>query len=207
MREPYLDIFDSYHYCAPYHELKVRCTYTNIERLRSNRVVPSVWLPISKVVTFLGFDPRILRSDTVESEGRQMKQRWIKYRNKKIPLFIYRKEKNMWREIDLRRSFGRSLSVFLLSSYWVQQSNHRPLPLRYQRRYFKTFKEPRNRFQGIDSACLCSLAGRRCDKPVLTRFLVPPPPPIDRSKILAQITLLTALSFFLLCMYQLYTNT
>ncbi len=26
--------------------------------------------------------------------------------------------------------------------------------------YFKTFKEPRNRFQGIDSASLCSLAGR-----------------------------------------------
>jgi hypothetical protein len=31
--------------------------------------------------------------------------------------------------------------------------------------YFKTFIEPRNRFQGIDSAGLCSLAGRY-DNPI-----------------------------------------
>ncbi len=36
--------------------------------------------------------------------------------------------------------------------------------------YFQTFKEPRNRFQGIDSASLCSLAGRY-DNPIPTRFL------------------------------------
>ncbi len=30
----------------------------------------------------------------------------------------------------------------------------------YKRRYFVNVKEPRNRFQGIDSASLCSLAGR-----------------------------------------------
>jgi hypothetical protein len=32
------------------------------------------------------------------------------------------------------------------------------------RRYFETSEEPRNRIQGIDSAILCSLAGRY-DKP------------------------------------------
>jgi hypothetical protein len=40
----------------------------------------------------------------------------------------------------------------------------------------------RNRFQGIDSASLCSLAGRY-DNPIPTRFLVP----IDCSKIPAQL--------------------
>jgi hypothetical protein len=44
--------------------------------------------------------------------------------------------------------------------------------------YFKTFKEPRNRFPGINFAGLCSLAGRY-DDPIPTRFLVP----IDFSKI------------------------
>ncbi len=37
---------------------------------------------------------------------------------------------------------------------------------------FKTFMEPRNRFQGINSASLCSLAGRY-DNPIPTRFLAP----------------------------------
>ncbi len=38
--------------------------------------------------------------------------------------------------------------------------------------YFKTFMEPRNRFQGMNSASLCSLAGRY-DNPILPRFLAP----------------------------------
>jgi hypothetical protein len=46
---------------------------------------------------------------------------------------------------------------------------------------FLNFWEPRNRFQGIDSASLCSLAGRY-DNPIPTRF----PAPIDSSKIPAQ---------------------
>ncbi len=46
---------------------------------------------------------------------------------------------------------------------------------------FKTFKEPKNRFQGINSASLCSLAGRY-DNPIPTRFLAP----IDCLKIPAQ---------------------
>ncbi len=50
-----------------------------------------------------------------------------------------------------------------------------------QRRYFKTFKEPKNLFQWIDSASLCSLAGRY-DNPIPIRFLAP----IDCSKIAAQ---------------------
>jgi hypothetical protein len=46
------------------------------------------------------------------------------------------------------------------------------------RRYFETFKGPRNQFQGIDSATLCSLAGH-FDNPIRSRFLAP----IDCSKI------------------------
>ncbi len=38
---------------------------------------------------------------------------------------------------------------------------------------FKLFKEPRNRFKGIDSARLCSRAGRYYN-PILTRFLAQP---------------------------------
>jgi hypothetical protein len=42
----------------------------------------------------------------------------------------------------------------------------------YQSRNFFTFKEPRNRFQGITSASLCTLAGRY-DNPIPTRLLAP----------------------------------
>jgi hypothetical protein len=38
--------------------------------------------------------------------------------------------------------------------------------------YFQTFLEPRNRFQGMNSASLCSLAGLY-DNPIPTRFLAP----------------------------------
>ncbi len=38
--------------------------------------------------------------------------------------------------------------------------------------YFQTFMEPRNRFQGMNSSSLCSLAGRY-DNPILTWFLAP----------------------------------
>jgi hypothetical protein len=44
------------------------------------------------------------------------------------------------------------------------------------------FKEPKNRFQGTNSARLCSLAGRY-DNPIPTRFLAP----IDCLKISAQV--------------------
>jgi hypothetical protein len=37
---------------------------------------------------------------------------------------------------------------------------------------FLTFKEPKNRLQGIGSARLCTLAGRY-DNPIPTRFLAP----------------------------------
>ncbi len=49
-----------------------------------------------------------------------------------------------------------------------------PPGLRVQSPYFSTFVEPRNRFQGMNSASLCSLAGRY-DNPIPTRF----PAPID----------------------------
>ncbi len=54
--------------------------------------------------------------------------------------------------------------------------------------YFKTFMESRNRFQGMNSASLCSLAGRY-DNPITPRFLAP----IDRLKIP---TLILRLSIF-----------
>ncbi len=44
--------------------------------------------------------------------------------------------------------------------------------------YFQTFMEPRNRFQGMNSASLCSLVGRY-DNPIPPRFLAP----IDSLKI------------------------
>ncbi len=46
------------------------------------------------------------------------------------------------------------------------------------RRYFLTFKEPRNQFQGIGSASLCNTAGQH-NNPIPTRFLAP----VDCSKI------------------------
>ncbi len=46
--------------------------------------------------------------------------------------------------------------------------------------YFKTFRDPRNRFQGIDTASLCRLTDRY-DNSIPTRFLAP----IDCSKIQA----------------------
>jgi hypothetical protein len=48
---------------------------------------------------------------------------------------------------------------------------------------FLNFSGARNRFQGIDSASLCSLAGRY-DNPIPTWFLAP----VDCSKIPAQST-------------------
>jgi hypothetical protein len=41
-----------------------------------------------------------------------------------------------------------------------------------QRPNFLSFKEPKDRFQGTNSATLCSLAGRY-DKPIPTRVLAP----------------------------------
>jgi hypothetical protein len=49
---------------------------------------------------------------------------------------------------------------------------------------FLNSMEPRNRFQGIDSASLCSMAGRY-DNPIPTRFLAP----TDCLKIPARMTL------------------
>jgi hypothetical protein len=50
--------------------------------------------------------------------------------------------------------------------------------------YFLTLMEPRNRFQGMNSASLCSLAGRY-DNPIPTRFLAP----VGCLKIPAQISI------------------
>jgi hypothetical protein len=64
---------------------------------------------------------------------------------------------------------------------------------------FLTFKEPRNRFQGISSSSLCSLAGRY-DNPIPTRFLAP----IDCLKIPALLSLASRTPF---CFCNLLTNT
>jgi hypothetical protein len=42
----------------------------------------------------------------------------------------------------------------------------------YRARIFSLLRSPRNRFQRINFASLCSLAGRY-DNPILTRFLIP----------------------------------
>ncbi len=60
----------------------------------------------------------------------------------------------------------------------------RPTKVQIRGGIFQTCREPRNRFQGIDSASLCSLAGRY-ENTNPTWFLVP----IDCSKIPAQIDL------------------
>ncbi len=49
---------------------------------------------------------------------------------------------------------------------------------------FWTFKEPKNQFQGINTARWCSLAGRY-DNPIPTRFLAP----LDCVKIPTQLTI------------------
>jgi hypothetical protein len=56
-----------------------------------------------------------------------------------------------------------------------------PNKRKYQRPNFQTFKEPKNRSQGINSARHCSKAGRY-DNPIPTRFLTP----IDCLKLPAQ---------------------
>ncbi len=62
---------------------------------------------------------------------------------------------------------------------------------------FLNFEEPRNRFEGIDSASLCSLVGQY-DYPLPTRFLSP----IDCSKIPAQLAYYVCLTYFRLQYFQ-----
>ncbi len=61
---------------------------------------------------------------------------------------------------------GHNLVIFQtwVSTYNVYITNQSP--------YFFTFMGPRNRFQGMNSASLCSLAGRY-DNPIPPRFLAP----------------------------------
>ncbi len=81
-----------------------------------------------------------------------------------------------------------SLKFYQLMSHtddfgnFLRRQNFIP-PRRKQSQYFLTFMEPRNRFQGMNSASLFSLADRY-DNPIPTRFLAP----IDCLKILAQAT-------------------
>jgi hypothetical protein len=51
-------------------------------------------------------------------------------------------------------------------------SGHEQRPLMYLSPYFYTFIEPGNRIQGMNSASLCSLAGRY-DNPIPPQFLSP----------------------------------
>jgi hypothetical protein len=44
--------------------------------------------------------------------------------------------------------------------------------LQFRAQSFKPFEEPRNLFQGINAASLCSLAGRY-DNPIPSQFLAP----------------------------------
>ncbi len=69
------------------------------------------------------------------------------------------------------------------------------IPVILQIRHFWTFMEPRNRFQGMNSASLCSLVGRY-DNPIPTRFLAP----IDCLKI-------PALGTRVAILYSVYSQT
>ncbi len=55
--------------------------------------------------------------------------------------------------------------------WWLNQDRYYPiLPRNRGARIFKLLKEPKNRFQGINPASLCSLEGRY-DNPISTLFL------------------------------------
>ncbi len=66
------------------------------------------------------------------------------------------KEKERWKMKETRR--------------WVESRER--AGIFKQSPNFKTFKEPKNRFQGTNSVRLCSLAGRY-DNSIPTRFLAP----------------------------------
>ncbi len=74
-----------------------------------------------------------------------------------------------------------SLDVFQNYKSTAKNNGSKETEIKWNSPNFLTFKEPRNRFQGISSASLCSLAGRY-DNPIPTRFLAP----IDCLKIPAQ---------------------
>jgi hypothetical protein len=76
-------------------------------------------------------------------------------------------------------------TVFNPLSYHIYQVSSVSFPLINKSPYFETFMEPRNPFQGMNSASLCSLAGQY-DNPIPTRILAP----IDCLKIPAQVAFL-----------------
>ncbi len=82
---------------------------------------------------------------------------------------------NLWARIY--KPFKKSSNRFLERKRYL---SHRPVRARIFKR---TFVEPRNRFQGMNSASLCSLAGRY-DNPIPTLFLAP----MDCLKIQALVT-------------------
>ncbi len=90
-----------------------------------------------------------------------------------VPLFCPPWEKcgTMWKttwrhNVDNMRQ--KDIKTFKEPRNWFQGIDSASLCC--LRRYFLTFKVPRNLFHGIESASLCSLAGRY-DNPTPTRFL------------------------------------
>ncbi len=97
--------------------------------------------------------------------------RWIRIRIRISNTAIYdwpccwwRRWRTFWRSVAGRRS---------ASSCTRPSSGTFPKEEKYSELEFLTFKEPRNRLQGINSASLCSLAADRYDNPIPTRFLAP----------------------------------
>ncbi len=84
----------------------------------------------------------------------------------------------VWYAKNMKTSF---FLLFLLTSIALYHSSALGKDRRTGAGIFKRFMEPRNRFQGTNSASLCSLAGRY-DNPIPPRFLAP----IDSLKIPAR---------------------
>jgi hypothetical protein len=69
------------------------------------------------------------------------------------------------------RKFVRPVNFFF-GPFLYMRPNNRPVGNTDSSPYFYTFMESRNRFQGMNSARLCSLAARY-DNPIPTRFRAP----------------------------------
>ena len=64
----------------------------------------------------------------------------------------------------------------------LSQTQFSPCPMESEPKFFKLLRKPKNQFQGINSASMCSLAGQY-NNPITINFLAP----LNCLKILAQL--------------------
>jgi hypothetical protein len=77
-----------------------------------------------------------------------------------------------WVDSDNQQDYLRYLGIPSIPTPKITKLLCRMVGYLNQSPYFWTFIEPRNRFQGMNSASLCSLAGRY-DNPIPSRILAP----------------------------------